>query len=96
MLSTNAFYMQVSYFVHSTVDFKSLVATRPFAPSHMDACPVEVTQQDNNQCDQRVMPGPVFDKMGVDFAGPVKIKSGTVHRPTIIKPCIFCVIDCKL
>ncbi len=34
---------------------------------------------------ERVTPGPVFDKVGVDYAGPVLIKYGYVRKPTIVK-----------
>ena len=34
---------------------------------------------------ERTTPGPVFDTTGVDYAGPVYLKSGSVRKPTIIK-----------
>ena len=39
----------------------------------------------------RLRPGPVFDQVGVDFAGPVLIKSGRIRKPTITKAyvCVF-------
>ena len=40
---------------------------------------------------ERVNPGPVFNKVGVDYAGLVLIKYGHVHKPTIVKAyiCVF-------
>ena len=38
---------------------------------------------------KRVTPGPVFDKVGVDYAGPVLIKYGHVRKPTVVKAYIF-------
>ena len=34
---------------------------------------------------ERVTPGSVFDKVGVDYAGPVYTKIGPVRKPTIVK-----------
>lgn len=34
---------------------------------------------------ERVTPGPVFDKVGVDYAGPIYVKYGYVRKPTIVK-----------
>ena len=41
---------------------------------------------------ERVTPGPVFDKVGVDYAGPVLIKYGHVRKPTVVKAyiCVLC------
>ena len=33
----------------------------------------------------RLRPGPVFDKVGVDYAGPILVKSGYVCKPVIAK-----------
>ena len=30
---------------------------------------------------ERLTPGPVFDKVGIDFAGPVKTKCAHVRKP---------------
>ena len=40
---------------------------------------------------ERLTPGPVFDKVGVDYAGPLLIKYGHVRKPTIVKSyvCVF-------
>ena len=40
---------------------------------------------------ERVTPGCVFERVGVDYAGPFLIKSGKVRKPTILKAyaCIF-------
>ena len=33
----------------------------------------------------RLKPGSVFERVGVDYAGPVLLKSGPVHKPKIVK-----------
>ena len=33
----------------------------------------------------RLKPGPVFDCVGIDYAGPVMVKSGPVRRPVLTK-----------
>ena len=38
---------------------------------------------------ERITPGPVFDQTGVDYAGPVYIKYGYVHKPTVIKAYVY-------
>jgi hypothetical protein len=40
---------------------------------------------------ERVTPGCVFEKVGVDYAGPFLVKYGMVRRPTLVKAyvCIF-------
>jgi len=44
-----------------------------------------------------VTPGPVFDKVGVDYAGPVLIKYGHVRKPTVVKAyiCVFVSLTVK-
>lgn len=46
---------------------------------------------------ERVTPGPVFDKVGVDYAGPVMIKYGYACKPTIVKAyiCVFVSLSVK-
>lgn len=46
---------------------------------------------------ERITPGPVFDKVGVDYAGPVLIKYGYVRKPIIVKAyiCIFVSLTVK-
>ena len=46
---------------------------------------------------ERVTPGSVFDKVGVDYAGPVLIKRGHVRRPTLVKAyvCVFVSLTVK-
>ena len=34
---------------------------------------------------ERITPGSVFEKVGVDYAGPFQIKYGFVRKPTIMK-----------
>ena len=40
---------------------------------------------------ERVTPGPVFEKVGVDYAGPFLVKYGMVRKPTLVKA-YMCVI----
>lgn len=46
---------------------------------------------------ERVIPGHVFDHVGVDYAGPLQLKLGKVRRPTIVKVyvCIFVSMSVK-
>ena len=46
---------------------------------------------------ERLIPGLVFDHVGVDYAGPVYIKYGFVRKPTIIKAyvCVFVSLSVK-
>ena len=46
---------------------------------------------------ERLTPGPVFDKVGVDFAGPVQTKYAHVRKPVIIKTyvCLFVSLSVK-
>ena len=46
---------------------------------------------------ERVTPGPVFNKVGVDYAGPVLVKYGYVRKPTIVKAyvCVFVSLTVK-
>ena len=46
---------------------------------------------------EHVMPGLVFNKVGVDYAGPVYIKYGFIRKPTIVKAyiCIFVALSVK-
>ena len=34
---------------------------------------------------ERVTPGPIFEKVGVDYAGPIYVKYGYIRKPTIVK-----------
>ncbi len=45
----------------------------------------------------RLKPGPVFERTGVDYAGPVMIKSGSVRKPTVVKAyvCVFVCLSVK-
>ena len=40
---------------------------------------------------ERVTPDVVFDRVGVDYAGPIYVKYGYVRKPTVVKAyvCIF-------
>ena len=44
-----------------------------------------------------VTPGPVLDKVGVDYAGPVLVKYGQVRKPTVVKAyiCVFVFLTVK-
>ena len=46
---------------------------------------------------ERLIAGPVFDNVGVDYAGPVYIKYGFVWKPTIVKAyvCVFVSLSVK-
>ena len=46
---------------------------------------------------ERVTPDIVFDKVGVDYAGPVYIRQGYVRKPTIVKAyiCVFVSLSVK-
>lgn len=46
---------------------------------------------------ERVTPGPVFDKVGVHFAGPINVKFGSVRRSTVVKSyiCVFVSLTVK-
>ena len=46
---------------------------------------------------ERVTPDLVFDKVGVDYAGPIYIKHGYVRKPTIVKAyiCVFVSLSVK-
>lgn len=40
-----------------------------------------------------ITPSPIFDKVGVDYAGPVLIKYGRVRRSTLVKAYIPIVVS---
>ena len=46
---------------------------------------------------ERVTPGAVFEKVGVDYAGPLLVKYGTVRKPVILKAyiCVFVSLSVK-
>ena len=46
---------------------------------------------------ERITPDSVFDKVGVDYAGPVLIKYGYVRKPTVVKAyiCMFVSLSIK-
>ena len=46
---------------------------------------------------EQLAPGSVFDKTGLDYAGPFNIKYGYVRRPTIVKAyvCVFVSLTVK-
>ena len=46
---------------------------------------------------ERITPGSVFNKVGVDYAGPVLIKYGHLRKPTIVKSyvCVFVSLSIK-
>ena len=46
---------------------------------------------------ERITPGPVFDKVGVNYAGPVLVKYGHVRKPTVVKTyiCVFVSLTVK-
>ena len=46
---------------------------------------------------ERITPGSVFDRVGVDYAGPVYIKYGAIRKPVIVKAyiCVFVSLTVK-
>ena len=46
---------------------------------------------------ERVTPGPVFEKVGVDYAGTFLVKYGMVRKPTLVKAymCVFVSLSVK-
>ena len=46
---------------------------------------------------ERLTPGPVFDSIGIDFAGPVQVKYAYVRKPVIVKAyvCLFVSLSVK-
>ncbi len=46
---------------------------------------------------ERVAPDSVFDRAGLDYAGPVYIKHGFVRKPTVVKAyiCVFVSLSVK-
>ena len=46
---------------------------------------------------ERLTPGPVFDKAGIDFAGPIQVKYAHIRKPAIVKAyiCLFVSLSVK-
>ncbi len=46
---------------------------------------------------ERITPGSIFEKVGVDFSGPLLAKYGFTHKPTVIKTyvCVFVSLSVK-
>ena len=46
---------------------------------------------------ERLTPGPVFGKIGIDFAGPIQVKYAHVRKPVIVKAyvCLFVSLSVK-
>ncbi len=46
---------------------------------------------------ERITPGSIFNKVGIDYAGPVMIKYGHVRKPKIVKAyiCVFVSLSVK-
>lgn len=46
---------------------------------------------------EHVTPGSAFDTVGLDYAGPIMIKYGYVHKPTLVKAyiCVFVALTIK-
>ena len=46
---------------------------------------------------ERVTPDLVFDKVGVDYAGPIYVKYGSIRKPTVVKAyiCVFVSMSVK-
>ena len=60
-------------------------STRP-QPQIMGQLPIE-----------RVTPGTIFEKVGIDYAGPIHVKYGYIRKPTIVKAyiCVFVSLTVK-
>ena len=60
-------------------------STRP-QPQLMGQLPIE-----------RVTPGPIFERVGIDYAGPIYVKYGYIRKPTIVKAyiCVFVSLTVK-
>ena len=61
-------------------------------------CSVEPKSQMMGQLPiERVTPGPIFDKTGVDYAGPILTKLGHMRKPIIVKSyiCVFVSLTVK-
>ena len=56
------------------------------APQQMGQLPIE-----------RITPGAVFEKVGVDYAGPLQVKLGRVRKPVLVKAyiCVFVSLSVK-
>lgn len=46
---------------------------------------------------ERITPDAVFNRVGVDYAGPVYLKQGSVRKPVIVKAyvCVFVSLSTK-
>ena len=46
---------------------------------------------------ERITPDVEFDKVGIDYAGPIYVKQGSVRKPTILKAyvCVFVSLSAK-
>ena len=46
---------------------------------------------------ERVTPGMIFEKVGIDYAGPIYVKYGYIRKPTIVKAyiCVFVSLTVK-
>ena len=46
---------------------------------------------------ERITPGAVFDKVGIDYAGPFYVKYGSIRKPTVVKAyvCLFVSLSVK-
>lgn len=56
-----------------------------------------MSQQVGQLPKERVSPGRVFEKIGVDYAGPILLKLGKVRKPTVVKAyvCVFVCLSVK-
>ena len=54
-------------------------------------------QTEISQAKKRITPDAVFDKVGLDYTGPVYLKQGSVRKPVIIKAfiCVFVSLSVK-
>lgn len=85
---------------HLTAVFTSSVVARSFAPLRVDVSSVDVTQRDHGlRCWGNCQLSGLHqvDKVGVDFAGPISVKSGPSHKPVLVKSyiCVFVSLTVK-
>ena len=79
------------------------MGTRLFAQSGGNASFVEgIPLNPYHRCwdnchQEKITPGSVFNKVGIDYAGPVLIRYGYVRKPTIVKAyiCVFVSLSVK-
>ena len=84
--------------VTSLRNFFHIISLRATARTIIRSCIACRHQSAKPQCQlvgqlpaERVTPGIVFQRVGVDYAGPISVKYGYIRKPTIVKSyvCVF-------